>query len=79
MFPAGSAADEEWWVDRFRRAAREAWGAQRASAIDRALRRTALAVWRLMLIEFEPSEPPALGPEPFRDAPGGANQTGKAP
>jgi len=53
-------ADEEAWVEEYRRGAREAWGADRAPAIDEAVRRTALAVRRVMQIEFEPSEPPGF-------------------
>ena len=66
--PLDPTADEEAWVDQYRRAGREAWGRQRASAIDEAVRRTALAVRRLMQIEFEPSEPPGF----YFDRPRGA-------
>ncbi len=61
-------AGEGVWVDEYRRRAREAWGEKRASAIDEAVRRTALAVRRLMQIEFEPSEPPGFYPGSFRDS-----------
>ena len=60
-------ADEEAWVDEYRGRAREAWGQQRASAIDEAVRRTALAVRRLMQIEFEPSEPPGFCLDSLRE------------
>ena len=60
-------ADEEAWVDEYRRRAREAWGQKRASAIDETVRRTALAVRRLMQVEFEPSEPPGSYLESLRD------------
>ena len=53
-------ADEEVWVDEYRRGAREVWGPERAAAIDDTLRRAALAVRRLMRIELEPSEPPGF-------------------
>ena len=58
--PLDPAADEEAWVDEYRGRAREAWGEQRASAIDETVRRTALAVRRLMQAEFEPSAPPGF-------------------
>ena len=61
-------ADEEAWVDEYRRRAREAWGQQRASAIDEAVRRTALAVRRLMQAEFEPLEPPGFYLDSLRDS-----------
>ena len=60
------------WVEGFRRAALEAWGAERASAIERALERTALAVRRLMGIELEVSQAPG-------GAPRGADRGGDAP
>ena len=62
--PVDPTADEKAWVDEYRRAARETWGPHRASAIDEAVRRTALAVRRLMQIEFEPSEPPGFYLDP---------------
>ena len=58
--PLDPVANEEAWVDEYRRRAREAWGQQRASAIDETVRRTALAVRRLMQAEFDPSEPPGF-------------------
>jgi len=60
-------ADEEAWVDEYRGRAREAWGQQRASAIDEAVRRTALAVRRLMQAEFEPLEPPGFYLDSLRE------------
>ena len=65
--PPDPVADEEAWVDEYRRRAQEAWGQQRASAIDEAVRRTALAVRRLMQAEFEPSEPPGSYLDSLRD------------
>ena len=53
-------ADEATWVEALRVRARETWGSARASAIDDAVRRTALCVRRLMQLEFEPSEAPAF-------------------
>lgn len=47
-------------VEAMRARAVEIWGRDRADAIEPALRRTALAVWRLSSLEFESSEPPAF-------------------
>ena len=73
------AAGEEAWVDEYRRGAREAWGARRASAIDEAVRRTALAVRRLMQIEFEPSEAPGFYFDPRAGPPGPGRPRGTPP
>ena len=47
-------------VDAMRARALEMWGRERTEAIEPALRRAALAVWRLSSLEFEFSEPPAF-------------------
>ena len=72
--PVDPLADEQAWVDEYRRAARETWGRQRAVAIDEAVRRTASAVRRLMQMQFAPSEPPGSYLGRFRDADGADKQ-----